>query len=270
MREVATQAVSSLLSPIQAIDRAVTAPEICATGCNLQHGQLLLLRALITYTIDWQATTKEAHDQIEKSLLDILQKFGSACRSPTIAKAVLDCIDGYCGITEPRSPQLLQAAFDFAKNSLTQRRDSSRPGRALLLQASTAFIVKHSPTTRCLINLLGPSADELQHVDTLKYLPTAGTLNIKVFKVVLALTRFQCSLAVQTEALQTIVHSTWHDSIWTTVKREHREEVCKRLSGIAKRTKCIPLKEAAINALGWAIAWVSARPFHGRPVDWLT
>ncbi|CAK9780976.1 hypothetical protein CC85DRAFT_284619 [Cutaneotrichosporon oleaginosum] len=231
VRAAAAQALSSLLSPEAGLDKAkVTATRIshASDEPNLLHGRLLFLRRLLEDVVD-------RADGVAPRLRDALGERAH----PMISAAILDCVVAYgrvcpTGKGSDESDGLLPAAAAAARGFLTAR---PTVGSDLLHTAAARVLILAGET----VSLLKPSVPEDAQLLALEAMEhTPATL-----AAVIHLAR-RGSNAVRTAALEAL--ADWPDcgaDILTL-----REEMLR----LAAHARSVPLKEAALSAVGRAFA----------------
>lgn len=256
VREVAAQALSSMLSPHQALRRATTiepALDFASGDQNAVHGHLLLLGHLIADVIEWDDADVEAKRRIEVILLDVLRGSSKRSASPLIVKSVLDCILAYHSMTSA-SPGLTGEALETAQNILLKKSLSTSPGYDLLLDACVDLVLSLRPSPETLLALFSRQSTSEEKIAALERLgDSPQAVTAEIFERVLASAISRGSGDdVQIAALDILAGT----STSIESKRIKREGLCKALEGILEKARCVPLREAALPALGRSIAWV--------------
>lgn len=235
IREVASQVLSSLLSPSRALEKAkITATRVSHSSedLNILHGRLLFLRRLFTDVIEWSETDNSDRRILEMRLRDAL---AIAPQTPVIPKAILDCILAYLDLATPTSAKLLQTAVLTSKSFLTTRRG---PGADLLhVVAAQIILLDRSNGLDYLLSSSISEDVQLIALDNLKKKQTSPAH----LKVVLKMC--QGSDSVRTKAYEAI--ASWPTS---------EPNIAAMFSTFLQDTesRCVPLREAALVAAGKA------------------
>jgi len=266
VRKVAAQALASLLSPQEALYRATnwTTSIKSAKGNNEIHGRFMLLSLLFEHVIDWPKVDNLAKKQIEVHLIRARDQQG---KSPLldISNAVIRCVASYLAAAKSTNPLLRDRTADIAKSMLFSPVTSQRPAQGTQLWLSASFLLDQCPSTETLHSMLdigNPSMD-FQHLPTLWALqglmgPSSLVkyVDMSVFRQIIALARSTShDNAVRITAMDTLRLVTWETSILAAIGAETRRALSKDLSEIVRGTKYVPLREAALPALAWGVAW---------------
>ena len=262
IREVAAQALSSLISPEDALEQAagrILFPALWSPSLSLNaiHGKLLVLRHLIAEVINWVDVTAQNRRQIEGILLDSLTRHSIDSQCPVIVTAVLECVVAYLKWTRPTSTTLVDASIAIAKTALSSQQ-KPQPGRALLVEACTNLLMAQDSATYNIVDLITSAQSEDQILIALKNLPSnPERLNTSVFiEVVDRAANQKGSNALQIAALQVLIACPWSQEVTECVGSIRRKEICKQLQYTILNTNCVPLKEALLPALGCFSSWV--------------
>ncbi|KAK4688723.1 thyroid adenoma-associated protein, partial [Tremellales sp. Uapishka_1] len=242
VREVSAQALSSLTSVSEAWSEAVSIVRSCQTPAhdtNLIHGNLLLLERLITDVIDWTKPPCTFGDELV-SLLECVK-----LQSPILLKTALDCILALNIWCSP-PPDLQDKALDIAKSAL---RDRSSPGNDLLLGIAAKIISAFGPSFNLLSHELSEDV-KLVALDSIMERGEITDLTLLEKIIGLAMDGKQGN-AVKIRALEVLSSAKLGILIPTLLER-----LVSYLSTLVSRTRCVPLKEAGLPALGWCLAQV--------------
>jgi hypothetical protein len=224
VRAAAAQALSSLLSPEAGLERArVTATRIshASDEPNLLHGRLLFLRRLLEDVLD-------RADGIAPRLRDALGEKAH----PMISAAILDCVAAYVRLQD-QADELLPAAAAAARHFLA----ASGVGSDLLHTAAARVLILAGEP----VSLLGPGVPEdaqLLALEALEHSPATLEAVLRLAK--------KGSNAVRTAALEAL--ATWPEGGAEIASL--RSEMLR----LAAHARSVPLKEAALGALGRAFA----------------
>lgn len=235
VRTVASQALSSLLSPDQAVEKAkVTATRISHSSMdlNLVHGRLLFLHRLITDVIQWEQVSDDDRRILEGRMRESLWQQ----RNPTIVTAAVDCVNAYTSLIDPLTPSLASITREIALSSLKR---PTAPGVDLLCaSAAKTLLPSH------LVDLLHPSVPEDAHLTALEHVGAADS-SAAILAAVIRLCQAPVGDGVLTLAYEVL--ASWprcpeFEENWSVIA----DIVWKRYD----KTRCVPLKEAALVAMG--------------------
>ncbi|TXT12824.1 hypothetical protein VHUM_01225 [Vanrija humicola] len=241
VRDVASQALSSLLSSSQALERAkVTATRVSheSKDFNTLHGRLLFLCRLISDVIYW--------DDVAAADKRILEGDSSTA---VIPKAILDCVIAYANATTPSNPILVPGAKRVALNIL-QTPEPYRPGLDLLHQSAAACVLIEPAAPRDVAALLAPQIPEDAQLAALDKVEESSSLQTpEILTEVIRLTASENSNAVRTKAYDVL-------SAWAATPEADAgiAPLAGDILKVVKSTRCVPLREAALPALGRAVA----------------
>jgi hypothetical protein len=249
VRAVAAQAYTSLVSPDEAL-KLITARPPDHTDLNAEHGQVLVVRHLISDVIDW--STVSATNQKYVEMLLILNIEQSAACFP-IQSASIDCVEAYLEAADP-SQEFRNRVMGYLK----QPQDPSRafpPGSSLLRETKARLKISDDESETSLSSLLCKSATEDEHLVALDTLLTAtravsARIAVSILRLALSPT---CGTAVQIAAFN-VLGETFSLGTFGGLRSDILEEISHIATG-----HCVPLKEAALAALGWAVATVGTR-----------
>jgi hypothetical protein len=250
LRAVAAQAYSSVLSPEDALQLAVTTSE-SSDDLNSRHGHMLVRRHLIADVIEWSEIDQAKQERIEINLINQLK---ASSRCATIETGAIGCVQEYINITQPSSSFL---------SSITQYLDprtapakQPQPGGDLLAAARSQLRLTMDGRDELLLLLLGDDASEDEKLTCLEHLTQRGdqVISETVTKRILELGLASSSgSAVQIAALSFVSEQTSHTS-----HIEMAVDMVRKLSEIVVNSKCVPLREVALETLGWALSNVSS------------
>lgn len=260
IREVASQALSSLLSPQRALEKAkVAATRVSheSDDHNLNHGRLLFLQRLFADVIIWSDVEDWDKTLLETRLRDALQAWVS-CKAPVIPRAILDCINEYSLQTEPLDTELLSDAKRAANEFLHTPADYA-PGLDLL-QASSTDTVLRGADAKDVASLLSISVPEDAQIAALDRLEDAKLQSDETLNAVIALCRAKSSNSVRTRAFDVL-------SAWSRPEADREiASLTDLLSRTVQSTRSVPLREAALALLGRAIVGTEMDP---QRLEWL-
>jgi hypothetical protein len=269
VRKVAAQALASLLSPKEALFRATnwTSTLDACSDNNELHGRYQLLGLMFAHVIDWTKVDNLAKKQIEQSLFVALDRHGA---SPLldISNTVIGCVSSYLASTTPMNPDLRSRTANLAKRTLFASPSSQYPVQGLVLWTSTMFLLDHARSTENLLGLLAhgnssPNVTQLPALWTLQGLMDKPALqklaDLSIFQQVLSLARsIAHEDAVRITAMDTLHQAPWSREVLEAVDAETRRSFVKDMSAVVRGTKYVPVREAALPALAWGMAWLSS------------
>jgi hypothetical protein len=266
VRKVAAQALASLLSPQEALYRATnwTTGIKAAKGNNELHGRFMLLSLLFGDVIDWPKVDNLAKKQIEMHLIRARDQHG---KSPLldISNAVVRCVASYLQATNSTNSPLRDGTADIAKAMLFSPVISQRPVQGTQLWLSASFLLDQCPSTEILHSMLefGNPSPDFQQLPALWALQglmgpssLANYVDSSVLRQIIALARSKShDNAVRITAMDTLRLVTWKPAILAAIGADTRRAVVKDLSRTVQGTRYVPLREAALPALAWGVAW---------------
>ncbi|WWC92899.1 uncharacterized protein L201_007861 [Kwoniella dendrophila CBS 6074] len=254
VRPVVAQALSSLIAPAHSFDIALaisTSHE--KSDMNTIHGQMLYLRQLIASVIPWHAVPTCSKQSFEEQLLLLVQRFVPGI-CPPITQAVLGCVKAYKQNTPPQLSELTKQTSVLSAQYLTNMDNIAfTPGEDARHIAFVEYSLSHGPTEDSVLGLLSKSATETDHEIALHQLPSLAYLwTTRIFDQVL-----EIGLAgrggdgVRALALDVLSEVSWSCKVL--------QGMTKRLRGVMDKLRiliknqCVPVKEAALVVLGWAV-----------------
>ncbi|WWC65932.1 uncharacterized protein I303_108554 [Kwoniella dejecticola CBS 10117] len=261
IRQVAAQALSSMVSPAQAFDTAMNCTTEEGLGMNATHGRILYLQQLISNVIPWSdsAITSKANAnadaRFENKLLALVERFVPA-HCPPITQAVLKCVDDYRINVDNAfdTSQLVESTKQLAIKSLDAQGVSALvPGQDARQIAIIKFLLTNQPEEDLMLSLLAKSSTEIQSTLALEHLPQLPDLwTQQVFDAVLDLALSgRGGQSTQVFALDALSQISWPRNAIDALNMGRKDAIgrLEKLVGV----RCVPVKEAALVALGWAI-----------------
>lgn len=234
VRTVASQVLSSLVNPDQAVEKAkVTATRISHSSLdlNLVHGRLLYLQRLISDVIQWEKVSDDDKLILEDRMRESLWQQ----RNPIIVKTALDCVIAYSSQVTPVTPSIVSITKEIALSSLKRRK---APGSDLLcVSAAEALLPSH------LVELLSPSMPEEVLLMALRRIGTADHTP-PVLRAVIQLCQSPAGDGVHALAFDVI--ADWPSGPEFS---EHETAIAEIVWKRYQKTRCVPLKEAALIAM---------------------
>ncbi|WVQ75014.1 hypothetical protein IAR50_004622 [Cryptococcus sp. DSM 104548] len=254
VRRAAAQAMSSVLSPTEAMQRVLTTPADPIDSPNAVHGQVCLLYQLVANQIQWDTVTEADKGAVENVLLKLVGTHLPGLY-PSITAESIACVESYLSQVHPGESALRDLVVRKASEYLESPTKTFVPGEEFRLAACANTVLCHSPSARAVVSLLGPHSAETVNLTVLKRLPQLeDAYSAALFNRVLTLAiAGGAGDGVQEAALDALAETEWG-----MVLVEWREEggrferVCEGLETVLARSKCVPVKEAALAAFGWA------------------
>lgn len=248
VREVAAQALSSLLSPSGALEKAkVTVTRVSheTDDYNTLHGRLLFLRRLYADVVPWAEIDETDKKLLELRMRDALHVYAN-CKVAVIPKEILDCVNTYATVTTPVSTILVPEAKRTAAAFLHSP-PGYVPGIDLLHEAAaqTALIAR-SP--KDVIALLTTSVPEDAQLAALERLDSTELQTTETLWALIRLCTAGAGDAVLTKAYEVL--SSWPSS---PLADGSIANLADHLWHAIERSRCVPLREAALEALGRAV-----------------
>lgn len=266
VRRVAAQALSSLLSHKQALFRATNWDvSTHTTSSNELHGRLQLLTRLIEDVIDWSKVDNLSKRQVERNLSLLLDRHGDS-RLSDIFNTVVQCAGSYINRSESTNTALIDSTTRVAERVLLAPEVAGRPTHGMQMWLSAAFLLGHRPGKDTILRMLAftNASPHVQQCPALWALqgmmgPAYDEyLDHDVFPHVLALARSRVhDDAVRISAMSALRDIVWPQEVLDGVGQETREGFVRDMLCAVRRTKYVPIREAALPALAWGVSWLS-------------
>ena len=257
VRTVAAQALSSLVSPDQALQQVYGGCGIDTIGLNVRHGELLYLRHLVSEVIDWDVVDESQRRRIEGVLLDQMSRYRSD--QPLIAKATMDLLAAYLESVRSPSGSIRDRAVDLAK--MTVQTSAYCPGSSLLV-ASSGHVLRSFGGEEALPSLISSADDDLT-IPTLEHLIDAShATKLGLLRSLINVVIESKNTFARIAALEVIVSLPASDQTLRVATDAHIVRLVAVLEQLLGSSKSVPLKEAALAGLGWAIGLVSLSFAH--------
>lgn len=278
VRKVAAQALASLLSPKEALFRITNWATSTNTSIsnNEIHGRYQLLDLLFGHVVDWTKVDNLSKKQIEQSLSFALDRHGNAPLLD-ISNAVICCVSSYHALTAPLIPDLKTRTIDLARNNLFTSPSSQYPVQGLSLWSSAMFLLDHQASIETLMSLLASdnvssNVQQLPALWTLQGLMAKPDLikiaDIQVFKQVLTLALSSAQEdAVRITAMDTLCQASWSREVLDAVDVDTRWAFVRGMEAVVRGTKYVPVREAALPALGWGLKWLASSGESGMSLS---
>ncbi|WVQ96114.1 hypothetical protein IAU59_003216 [Kwoniella sp. CBS 9459] len=253
VRQVAAQALASLISPAQAVQQVVDIPDqISGKNLNSIHGHLLFARQLVSNVALWLDLTSDLQRDAETSLMKIVERYVPG-DCPPITQAAIGCVEDYLVNADATSSSLLGLTLARATEYLSNGSTCFVPAEESRRAACTQLLLRHSPSSDLLPKLLSPASVEDDYLLALEQLPSLPELwTVDIFQSVLALALTGSGgHGVQALALDSLAEISWPTETLESKTGKWGGTV-RRLSQLAG-DKCIPVREAALTMLGWAV-----------------
>lgn len=254
VRMVSAQALSSLVAPERAVDVLLESITAEPSSQNERHGVLLLSERLIIDVIDWTAVVDSRKAELEGSL----KHLNDLCfdRSPLVAKAVLDMLSGYIQAVTAPPNSIVDATCDFAERVLKPQ--TVLPGRSLLIASAADALLKHGKEERITESLLRNDNEDVQlsaleHVLRLDHATTSHATIDGIIDIAL----YPSGIATQIAAFETLYAIPLGSPAVAECSPDIPLKIAAESKRVALKSKCVPLREAALALHGYALVWVS-------------
>jgi hypothetical protein len=253
------------MSPSEALDYVGKATFSPRNDLNLVHGRVMLLEYLIKNVVDWSKAELSDRTAVEQVLLEGLHRHTEK-PCPLIIQRLLECINQYLVQTNATSSKLRDEALRVSEGlTLSSGSKENIPGTTLAAKNVIDLILTYRPSVASALHFLGSQASEDEVLAVLKRLTDwPGQLDGAVFGRVLELaTAHLTAPAVQTAALDVFIDVLSSDKVAREVLQamsiSKRQDLVRRIQVLYQRTRCVPLKEVALPALGRTLVWVGTR-----------
>ncbi|WVF68582.1 hypothetical protein IAT40_003351 [Kwoniella sp. CBS 6097] len=254
VRQVASQALASLVSPSEALRQVSDIPaQIVQRDLNSVHGNLLFLCQLISNVIHWVEVPADSRQKVEGGLMTVVNRYVPG-DCPPVTQAAIGCLEDYLEHASLVSEELLTSTLERAKQYLSSGSMTQfLPAEESRRTACTQLLLRHSPSTDLLLKLLSSGAVEHDQLSALEQLPSLpGMWTAEVFQKVLVLALSGSGgHGVQALALDSLAEISWPAETISGLKGKWGG-VVRRLEGLVG-DRCVPVKEAALTTLGWAV-----------------
>lgn len=254
VRMVSAQALSSLLSPDQAVVLLQKSATTLSEDANARHGELLLNRHLIAEVVDWSVINTASKERIRDRILDIIKQCDESQRS-LVVKAALDLAASYLEVGEETSA-LTTATTDLARRVL--HGDGKTPGVSMASSSASAILCEHSSDERQTILSFLTSTSEDLHLDALTRLDQGSKFDPEILRALIRLIQGETELTVKIAALELLPGAELDVAQSDSPSEVDWQECATYVLDLAKIAKSVPLREAALAASGWAVSQVCA------------
>lgn len=211
----------------------------------------------MTNVVDWSRISPVIVTTVETRLRSAYKIYGDL-PCPPIRAEILRCIGAFLVQAQGVSESFSSWAVGVAKDVVYQPRDVL-PGADILRRVAIGLILRHAPLPEIILDLLRMTSEQ-DRLDALWKLPDLPQcLTPEIFAQVLQMAmKRKSGDAVQIVALDTLA-STWSDLAWSSdildsVPQDERWESVREIQRVLDE-KCVPLKEAGLGALAWAVSW---------------
>ncbi|ODO00815.1 hypothetical protein L198_03142 [Cryptococcus wingfieldii CBS 7118] len=255
VRRAAAQALSSVLSPEEALQRVLETSADSMGPPNAAHGQTCLIHQLVENQIQWDSVTGTDKEAVGAVLLGLVKEHLPGLY-PIITAESIACVESYLSQAKPDTSALQDLLVREASEYLESPTRSLVPGEEFRLAACANAILSHSPSALDVLSLLGPHSAETVNLIVLERLPQLeNAYSTKLLNCVLTLAiTGQAGDAVSEKALDALAETDWKSLLESWREEGGRlESICQSLETLLVRSKCIPVKEAALAALGWVV-----------------
>lgn len=240
---------------------------------NATHGYVCLLRQLISNFIEWETVDAESLDRIDDMLLRLVKEYIPETH-PTITADIIGCVESYLTSTGVDKGPLVTEITCRAQKYMNRPSAAFVPAEEFRLVACTAVLSTHAASPSTIQSLLGSSSNEASNIFVLEHLwHLQESYSPELLDRVLSLgVKGKAGEGVQLKALNVLSEITWQ-SMDCDILAEWKEKggrfetVCKALDRIVLNSKCVPIREAALVALGWALHHVSSNVFMSSQME---
>ena len=254
VRTVAAQAVSSLLSPEQALESAVEWQIDVSSAENSRHGTLLLLLHLVRDVIVWAEVGAEAKHSVE----DVLLRLAASTErrvSPLITQSIIDVIAAYVANAHDVAPSISDAVIHLSKLSL-RHNTPNVPGYSLLIASATTCLLANDLSVSTLKSLLRTDNEDSQ-VAALEHLVNTRRpdLTAQLVDPLVRLATGKANSAPRIAAFEALIEIPLDSVELASDHGEKPVQLANNCLDFAVSSRCVPLREAALGCAGWALAW---------------
>lgn len=243
---------------------------------NATHGHVCLLRQLISNFIEWEAVDVESLARIDNILLRLVKEYIPETH-PTITADIIGCVESYLTSTGVDKDPLVTEITCRAQKYMNRPSPAFVPAEEFRLVACTAVLSTHAASPSIILSLLGSSSSEASNIFILEHLwHLRESYSPELLDRVISLgLRGKAGEGVQLKALNVLSEITWQ-SMDCDILAEWKEKggrfetICEALDRILINSKCVPIREAALVALGWALHHVSLIVFMASKIELTT
>ncbi|EAL20900.1 hypothetical protein CNBE2610 [Cryptococcus deneoformans B-3501A] len=262
IRQTAAQALSSTVSPSEALQRALSIENYLSPSpemANETHGYICFLRQLISNFIEWETVHAESRAGIDNILLRLVKEYIPGTH-PTITADVIGCVESYLVCTSVGKGPLVTEITSRAQKYMNRASRAFVPAEEFRLAACAAVLSTHAASPSIILSLLGSSSSEASNIvilENLWHLQESYSPEL-VDRVISLGVRGKAGEGIQLKALNVLSEITWQsvdcDALAEWKEKGGRfESVCEALDRIVINSKCVPIREAALVALAWAL-----------------
>lgn len=243
---------------------------------NATHGYICLLRQLISNFIEWETVDSESLARIDNILLRLVKEYIPETH-PIITADIIGCVESYLTSTGVDKGPLVTEITCRAQEYMNWPSPAFVPAEAFRLVACTAVLSTHAASPSIILSLLGSSSNEASNIFILEHLwHLQESYSPELLDRVISLgLRGKAGEGAQLKALNVLSEITWQ-SMDCDILAEWKEKggrfetVCEALDRIVINSKCVPIREAALVALGWALRHVSSNVFMASQMELTT
>lgn len=234
---------------------------------NETHGYICFLRQLISNFIEWETVNAESRAGIDNILLRLVKEYIPGTH-PTITADVIGCVESYLVCTSVGKGSLVTEITSRAQKYMNRASRAFVPAEEFRLAACAAVLSTHAASSSIILSLLGSSSSEASNIvilENLWHLQESYSPEL-VDRVISLGVRGKAGEGIQLKALNVLSEITWQsvdcDALAEWKEKGGRfESVCEALDRIVINSKCVPIREAALVALAWALHHVSSSVF---------
>lgn len=274
VRKVAGQALASLLSHQEALLRVTNWEKLSnPSGNNELHGRLHFLSLVIENVIDWSRVDNLSKRQVERNLSAQIDRHGD---SPLldITNTILRCVSSYLEHAKSDSTTLVDSGTKIASRLYDHPEKVGKPIQGMQLWFSASFLLKHQPSKETLLKMLqltnaSPHVQQCPALWALEGIMGGSYteyLDADALNQVLTLARtsepedaMRCAMT----ALHTV---EWDEALLKGFEIGPRRGLVRDMLTAVRRTKYVPVREAALPALAWASRWLMGVSTESAPL----
>lgn len=279
VRKVAGQALASLLSHQEGLLRATNWDKLpTPAGNNELHGRLHFLALVIENVIDWSRVDNLSKRHVERNLATLVDCHG---KSPLldITNSILRCVSSYVDHSSSKNTTaLIESATEIASRLFQSPEDVGKPVQGMQLWHSSTFLLTHQPTKETLMKMLtftnaSPHVQQCPALWALEGMmgPVSYTEHIdaEVFEQILTLARTSEPEDAMRCAMTTLRNAPWTKELLDSIEIGHRTGLVRDMTTAVRRTKYVPVREAALPALAWGVRWLASITSDSVPLTQL-
>lgn len=278
VRKVAGQALASLISHQEALLRVTNWDKLSPPrGNNELHGRLHFLALVIENSVDWSRVDNLSKRHVERNLTLLIDRHGE---SPLldITNTVLRCVGSYINHSKSDNSTLIESATKIASKLFRHPEQVGKPIHGMQLWFSSTFLLNHRPSKETLLKMLSctNASPHVQQCPALWALEGmmgpvsyAEHLDADILNQVLALARSSEPEDAMLCAMNALRSVPWKKEILDSIEIGTRRGFVRDMTTAVRRTKYVPVREAALPALAWGVQWLSSAGDESVPLTQL-